>query len=227
MNAVSPGAIVETTLAGEVVQLHAGRGLYWPRRRLLAIADLHLGKGDAFRRLGVALPRGGTALDLQRLDQLLTAFVPDTLLVLGDLLHGTIRDAAHWIDDWLSWRECHAALDVRVIRGNHDRALSATRLRIGDEGERCDLAPFAFVHVVRDRATGGWHEIGGHLHPLVTLRERGFSARLPVFWLRQQTSVLPAFTAFSGGSAVSAGAGERLYACAGDRLLAIPPVTRR
>ena len=48
-------------MRGERLQLHADRALYWPARGRLLIADLHLGKGDVFRRAGIAVPRGGTA----------------------------------------------------------------------------------------------------------------------------------------------------------------------
>ena len=52
-------------LAGETVELHGGRALFWPRLQRLLISDLHLGKADVFRRAGIGLPRGGTTHDLQ------------------------------------------------------------------------------------------------------------------------------------------------------------------
>lgn len=215
-------AIASAEIAGEDLRLHAQRGLYWPRARLLAIADLHLGKGDVFRRLGVAVPRGGTALDLQRIDLLLDAFAPTTLLVLGDLLHGPVHDAAHWIDEWRTWRERHATLAVHVVRGNHDRALSAPQLGLVDDGPRREQRPFLFVHDAPVQATSESHTIGGHAHPIVKLRERGFATRLPVFHLGVHATVLPAFTAFSGGSEVRTAAGDRLFACADDRIVELP-----
>ena len=212
---------VHTTLAGEDVVLHVERGLFWPRERLLAIADLHLGKGDAFRRSGVALPRGGTELDLQRLDVLIGAFSPATLLVLGDLVHGVVPKDAHWIAQWNAWRDRHADLDVRVVRGNHDRALPAQRLRVADDGACRIQPPFLFTHESERVATPSLHSVGGHVHPIVVLRELGFSARLPAFHLGTHRSVLPAFSTFTGGIEARAAAGERLFACGGDRILSL------
>ena len=63
-------AELHVALAGEPVVLHADRALYWPRGGSLLIADLHLGKGDAFRRAGVAVPSGGTRDDLARAQQI-------------------------------------------------------------------------------------------------------------------------------------------------------------
>lgn len=216
---------IEVMLAGETVQLHAGRGLHWPRERLLAIADLHLGKGDAFRRGGLPLPRGGTAADLERLDRMLSDLQPATLLVLGDLLHGAVHADAAWLQAWRAWRRRHASLAVRAVRGNHDRAFDPARLDVDDAGEAWHCGPFAFVHDVDavHREHEGRHALGGHLHPVARLRDLGLSARLPAFWLGQQRSVLPAFTAFSGGVEVNPAPGDRLWLCADGAVVALPP----
>ena len=67
------GESLEVLLAGEPMRLLADRALYWPARRRLLLADLHLGKADTFRAAGIALPRGGTALDLARIGALVEA----------------------------------------------------------------------------------------------------------------------------------------------------------
>lgn len=215
---------LHATLAGEHIALYGERALHWPRAGLLAIADLHLGKGDAFRRHGIALPRGGTALDLSRLDALLAASGARTLLVLGDLLHGAVRPDAPWLRDWIEWRGQRAGLAVHVVAGNHDRALRRRDLRIVDEGERCAAEPFVFVHDAQREARRGsaLHAVGGHLHPVVRLEDAGLRARLPVFWLGAQASVLPAFTAFAGGLEIRTAPGDRVYACAGEQVVALP-----
>ena len=58
---------MEVVIAGEPMRLLADRALYWPARNRLLLADLHLGKADIFRRFGIALPSGGTRLDLSRI----------------------------------------------------------------------------------------------------------------------------------------------------------------
>src|SRR5690606_41542861 len=115
-----------TELAGEPVRLLGARALYRPRARALLVADLHLGKGDAFRRAGISVPGGGTAHDLPRLDALLAAREVEVLWILGDLLHGP-APRAHWLQAWLQWRARHPRLRLRVLRGSHDRALAARR----------------------------------------------------------------------------------------------------
>ena len=211
---------VETTLAGEAVVLHGERALFWPREGVLAIADLHLGKSQAFRSAGLALPRGGTSHDLARIDALIREFAPRTLLVLGDLLHGALSRDAAWFARWNAWRDAHPSLRVQAVLGNHDRALDAEALRIENSGGQWTVPPFRFAHVPREDADA--HRVAGHLHPVVRLRDTGLSARVPVFWLGETNTVLPAFTQFSGGHVIEPGAGDRLWACGGDSITGLP-----
>ncbi|WP_233198544.1 MULTISPECIES: ligase-associated DNA damage response endonuclease PdeM [Luteimonas] len=209
-----PGAL-EIALAGETVVLLPERALWWPRMSLLAIADLHLGKGDHFRRAGIALPRGGTALDLQRLDALLDITRAARLLVLGDLLHAAVHDAP-WREAWTRWRAGRAALSVELVNGNHDRALHARPalardLGLHEHGPMLEFAPFVFVHDPADAADGAGYRLGGHLHPVVRLPG---VPRLPAFRFDANAGVLPAFTAFAGGWRVDREPGTRLFACA-------------
>lgn len=119
-----------TTLAGEQVLLLGARALYWPARKALLIADLHLGKADVFRRAGIGLPSGGTGDDLDRLSALLHQHAVDTLWILGDVLHGAAHRAA-WYRQWQGWREQHATLEIApwpaITIGHCPRPISASR----------------------------------------------------------------------------------------------------
>ncbi|MCD7097393.1 ligase-associated DNA damage response endonuclease PdeM [Stenotrophomonas sp. MMGLT7] len=211
------GNEVELELAGEHVLLLGDRALYRPRRRMLLIADLHLGKGDAFRRAGIALPTGGTGHDLQRLDALLQAYRCDSLWMLGDILHGP-APRADWQRRWCAWRERHPALAVMAIRGNHDRALAGAALGIEVAGEQVEDGPFALRHDPAPHPR--LHVLCGHLHPQVALP--GLRRRWPAFWLRAQATVLPAFSQFTAGVAPVLQPGERLVACVEGEAVALP-----
>ena len=56
------GAMVQ--VAGESLLLLPEKAIYWPRERMLIIADIHFGKAAAFRSLGVPVPRGTTSENL-------------------------------------------------------------------------------------------------------------------------------------------------------------------
>ncbi|ADV26125.1 metallophosphoesterase [Pseudoxanthomonas suwonensis 11-1] len=210
-----------TELAGEPVHLLGARALYRPQARALLIADLHLGKGDAFRRAGLAIPGGGTAHDLQRLDALLALHPSDVLWILGDLLHGP-APRAHWLAAWHAWREGHRGLRIRVLRGNHDRAFDASVLDVEDAGIEQRDGPFLLRHDPRPARDA--HVLCGHLHPLAALP--GMRRRWPAFWLRDGLTVLPAFSAFTAGVVPMQKPGERLVACVEGEAFALPPWSR-
>lgn len=206
-----------TRLAGEPVHLLGGRALWRPRARALLVADLHLGKGDAFRRAGLAIPGGGTALDLRRLDALLAGYPAEVLWILGDLLHGP-APRAHWLAAWRAWRAGHPGLRIRVLRGNHDRAFAASVLDVEDAGGEQRDGPFLLRH--DPRPAPGAHVLCGHVHPLAALP--GLHRRWPAFWLREGLTVLPAFSAFTAGVAPRLRPGERLVACVEGAAIALP-----
>ena len=63
-------------VAGERLELHVERAVYWHHRRCLLLADLHFGKGSVLRRAGITVPTGQTAGDLARLDGLIAHYRP-------------------------------------------------------------------------------------------------------------------------------------------------------
>lgn len=215
-------ASLPVTLAGESVLVLAERALFWPAQSLLLIADLHLGKGEALRRGGIAVPRGGTRDDLSRLQSLLATTAARELCVLGDFLHGASEGGA-WQDEWQAWRAQHAALPIAVVTGNHDRQLRRRaadwNLVLHDEG--LARGPFEFRHVPR---VGDAHVIAGHVHPRV--RYPGLHGRWPAFVLRDGLTVLPAFSRFTGGTDPLPGDDDRYIVCLDGLLAALPPRAR-
>lgn len=216
-------------LGGATLRLLADRAVYVERERCLLLADLHLGKGDAFRRAGIALPRGGTALDLQRISNLIARVGATQVIVLGDLIHGPLPADAHWRAQWRGFLEQHADTRFAAVLGNHDRALRSLKDFDGIEllAEGAELGGLQLHHEPPDQQFA--EEVPvlcGHLHPVLRLRQPGLPPRLPAFWLRRQRLVLPAFSAFTGGLALQAEAGDRLWLCAGKTLLPLSPATR-
>ncbi len=65
------------SFAGERLVLLPDRAIYWEKRATLLVADVHLGKGAAFRAMGVPVPAGNSAKDLKRLSALLAATAVD------------------------------------------------------------------------------------------------------------------------------------------------------
>ena len=216
---------LDTVIGGERVTLHAERAIHWPAERTVFVADVHLGKAATFRAGGVPLPRGSTAADLARLTALVERTSATRLVVLGDLLHAKAGRVDALGDAVVAWRSRHAALDVLLVRGNHDA-------RAGDPpahwGIRCvdepfALPPFIGCHMTSPPPSG--YALCGHLHPGVRIHgAAGDTARLPCFVLGMRRAILPAFGRFTGLADVHRNAAERIVAVAGGALFALPAV---
>jgi DNA ligase-associated metallophosphoesterase len=213
---------VTALLAGERVVLLAERALYWPRMATLFVADVHFGKGAAFRAGGVALPRGATAADLARLSSLLDTTRATRLVVLGDFLHAAAGRVPALDAAFRNWRESHADLAIVLVRGNHDAHAGdpPAGWRVEVVADPHPLAPFILCHEPTKPRTG--FALCGHVHPGVHLSGPAFdSARLPCFVLGARQALLPAFGRLTGLALVRANPGEIRVAIAGSRLFVL------
>ena len=213
------GAMVQA--AGETLVLLPEKAVYWPRERMLIIADIHFGKAAAFRSLGVPVPRGTTSENLAGLDALVAAHDARQLVFLGDFLHARAAHANATRLAMLSWRQRHRALGLTLVRGNHDLHAGdpAAALGIALVDEPHKVWPFAFCHHPGIDAPG--YGLAGHVHPVYVLATRFDTLRLPCFVVGEQGMILPSFGAFTGGHAVKPGPGERIYVSSGDAVHAV------
>jgi len=213
---------LETTIAAEPVALLAERALFWPAASTLIIADAHWGKAASFRAAAIAVPEGATGADLARLDQALDRTGARSLVILGDLLHARASFAPALLEAVAAWRARRAALDITLVRGNHDARAgdppAAWGFRCVDEPHAC--GPFALCHYPEVLAEG--HVLAGHLHPAVLLTGLGRQReRLPCFLVGPRRTILPAFGSFTGAATVRPAADERVFVVAGDSVLQV------
>jgi len=214
-------------LAGELVWLLPEKALYWPRERMLVIADIHFGKAASFRALGVPVPAGTTSANLAALDRLVARHGARQVLFLGDFLHAKAAHAVSTMAAMQRWRALNSALALTLVRGNHDLHAGDPPLwlSIAMVDEPMHLGPFAFCHHPDLLATG--YLMAGHVHPVYRLRSGWESVLLPCFMANGQRIVLPAFGAFTGGHAVVPEADERLFVTSGDAVVEVPASPRR
>jgi len=107
------------------------------------------------------------------------------------------------------WRADHPRLTFQMIRGNHDRKFAwPVEWGIEDVGTSLINNQFLFTHdePKQDVAEFVWM---GHIHPVVDLRGGGDRLRLPCFVIDEDTGLLPAFSAFTGGVSVGPGPESR------------------
>lgn len=218
---------VEVEVAGEKLTLLPERAVYWGAARTLLVADPHFGKAASFRALGVPVPRGTTTGTLERLDAVLRRTEALHLIFLGDFLHAVEGRAPETLRVLNEWRRMHAAVEMTLVRGNHDA-------RAGDPPKElevnCVPAPLArdpFVLDHHPRASAAGYVLCGHVHPTVHLSGRGRQhSRLSCFWFGRDIGVLPAFGEFTGAADADVRPGDRVYVVTDDEVIGVPIVER-
>jgi DNA ligase-associated metallophosphoesterase len=207
------------------VRLLPDKSVFLVNSRTLVLGDTHFGKSAAFRARGLPVPEGDTAADLARINALIATETPDEVIIAGDLLHARVGCAPEVLDQLIPWLQA-APATVTLVEGNHDQSCGRQPL-----GAEFPLLPevtrngFHILHNPDEVLTveDGFH-IGGHLHPTVRIKDgTGPGFRAPVFWLRGNQLVLPAFGSFTGGQLYSFDKNHhRLFTPLNKRVVELP-----
>jgi DNA ligase-associated metallophosphoesterase len=223
--------MIEIELQAQHLRLFPQKAAYWVECSTLILADPHWGKAAAFRAHAIPLAPGTQATledDLRRLSGLLAETGAQRLVLLGDLLHARAGLDGHTLETVQAWRDSCAALEILLVRGNHDQ-------RAGDPPDEWRMTvvdepfvdpPFAYLHTPA-RVEGGY-ALGGHIHPAAHLSGRGGqSLTLPCFWFGARCGVLPAFGSFTGTAVVHPAQGDQVFVVAEGKVIKIESGERR
>jgi len=198
MSATQMAGALALELEGEQLVLLPQKAAFWPRERMLVIADIHFGKAAAFRSLGIPVPKGTTTENLQALDELVELTGARHVLFLGDFLHARAAHAASTQAAMLAWRRrrCELVLGIGLV------------------DEPYTVGPFSFCHHPDIDAPG--YVLAGHVHPVYVLATRFDALRLPCFIAGPHRMILPSFGAFTGGHAMRLAPDERVWVSSGE-----------
>lgn len=192
-------------IAGERLMLDPEGVLWWPARRLLAVADLHLEKGSSLAARGALIPPYDSRTTLDRLLPLVRRYRPARLVALGDSFHDRHGSARLAREDAARVAALAQSVELVWVLGNHDPAppdgLPGTSTDALTEG------PLTFRH----DATGRPGEISGHLHPKASIATRGKWVSRACFVADARRVLLPAFGAYTGGLDIRDPAIARLF----------------
>ncbi|MFG6468366.1 ligase-associated DNA damage response endonuclease PdeM [Roseateles sp. BYS87W] len=181
--------------AGTQLSLLPEGAVWWPAQRTLFAADLHLGKGAAFRAQGQPVPAGSTAHTLARLQRLVEAHEAEQLVVLGDFWHGATGLTPAVLDAVSGFA---TAVPTVLVLGNHDRRIHPPGLPVHALHGPWTVGALTAAHEPPVADAPGF-TLAGHWHPAVTLGSRaGDRLRRPCFVHYTHALVLPAFGAWTG-----------------------------
>jgi hypothetical protein len=178
----------------ELMALPQG-ALFWPSRRALLVADLHLEKASWFARFGQMLPPYDSQATLADLTALVASAGAEEIWCLGDSFHDR-----HGCDRLpAAAREMLLALTAKTrwtwITGNHDPGFA----------DHCGGAIVDEIEVegllLRHEADPAEPrpELSGHFHPKLRVRHRGRQVSRRCFIATDRKLILPAFGSLTGG----------------------------
>ncbi|MES2316689.1 MAG: ligase-associated DNA damage response endonuclease PdeM [Pseudomonadota bacterium] len=207
---------MKVRIAGEELLLLPEKAVYWPREKMLVVADIHFGKAASFRAQGVPVPRGTTTQNLDLLDDLTARHDTRQIVFLGDFLHARAAHATATLAALLAWRRARPDLRLVLVRGNHDLHAGDPSAALGIEvvDEPFAVAPFALCHHPDIVAAG--YVLAGHVHPVYVLASGHDSLRLPCFIAGPGRMILPSFGAFTGGFVLAPASGDRVWVSSGE-----------
>jgi len=203
----------------ELVALPQG-ALYWPARRALLVADLHLEKASWFAGHGQMLPPYDSLATLADLTALAAAADPIEIWCLGDSFHdvgGCERLPAQACEMLAALTRAHR---WTWITGNHDPVVPA--LVGGSALREVEVDGIILRHEANPHDPRP--EMSGHFHPKFRVYRRGRLVSRRCFVASGTKLILPAFGSLTGG--LDAGHPEILRAV-GTRAEALVPLTDR
>jgi DNA ligase-associated metallophosphoesterase len=206
----------------EECYLLSEKALYWRRKRMLLVSDLHLAKSGHFRKAGIPIPTSIHQGDLMRLSEIISRYRPESVLILGDLFHS--RQNNEW-KQFRRWRDLHRSVKLILVRGNHDSPDDELLIGHGIDVVVCALVepPFLFTHI-RENEAFPYYNISGHVHPSVLLSGRGRQVvSFPCFHFTPTHAVLPSFGRFTGSSRVIPAKNDRVFIVSGNRVTEMSP----
>ena len=200
-------------------------GVFWPARRALLVADLHLEKASWYAGFGQLLPPYDSRATLADLQALLAATGAREVWCLGDSFHDPRGCERLDTEAQATLRAMTAATRWTWITGNHDASFEKT-----GGVDRCGgaVAGEAVVDglVLRHEADPAEPrpELSGHFHPKLRIRVRGKLVSRRCFVATGTKLILPAFGALTGGLDVDH---PEIVRAVGRRAQALVPVEDR
>ena len=187
--------MVRFSFCGQELMALPQGALFWPARRALLVADLHLEKASWFARIGQMLPPYDSVATLADLTAIVAATAPREIWCLGDSFHDRHGCDRLPAQARVMLTGLTGSTDWTWITGNHDPGCADhCGGRIVDEAEVDGLILRHEADPAETRP-----ELSGHFHPKLRISHRGRQISRRCFVATDTKLVLPAFGALTGG----------------------------
>ncbi len=186
------------------VYITSDRCVWYSKKDVIILADLHLGLEASLREEGYSIPKIQKDRILSRLSTIIDKYQPETVVIDGDFKHSFGKNRKQEFYDLLDVIDyLEKQSELVIIRGNHDNYLKNIAEKRG--------IVFYENHMILDNITltHGHKKIDdydfliiGHEHPSLKIRdEMGGLVKIPCFLYNNMNNVLIscAFSPFSGG----------------------------
>ena len=195
---------LDLTIAGQPVRLLPERAVLLCEPSVLVLSDLHLGKADTHRSLGIDIPEGVIEESLERLEHMVLRTRPQKVMILGDLVQCEEGMEEPVVELFERWRR-RVTVPMSLIGGDHEIDVSIPRSwRIDDDGQRQRVGPFLLQH--EPESSPGEEDtpfvLAGHRHPVLSLGSGIHRVLAHAFVIDPHQLILPAFTPFARGARV-------------------------
>ncbi len=209
--------MIKHKLREQTLYLLPEKALFWEEKKLLIIADLHLGKAGHFRKSGIPVSDLVHSKDILTLDKLIQKHEPAEVILLGDLFHSEHNQGWEIFKRWLKSK---APLNFKLVLGNHDVLdFSDYRIENMEVVESIDIEPFNFTHIPEEHSL---YNIAGHIHPAIRLRGKAKqTVRVPCYYFGSQNAILPAFGNFTGTARINIEKTDAIFGIAENQVIKI------
>lgn len=208
---------MQIQLASERIELHPSGALFWAKKKVLFIADVHLGKIEHFRKNGSPIPQEASLKNVDKLNEVIAFFSPEEVVFLGDLFHSVTNTSWVSFEAWARQQK----ISLCLVVGNHDIIAADTFEAVGIKlTQAWEEKPFLGTHFPTEKE--GFFNLCGHIHPGFLLKGEGKQyLKLACFYQRNNQLIVPAFGEFTGKFIVQPTKNERVFLIGGDRVFSL------
>ena len=216
-NVISKFEVVE--MKGEKLILLPEKAIYWAAKKMLLIADLHLGKSAHFRKNGIAVPNQAEQKNWLLLHKLFKEYEPERVCFLGDLFHSTHNKEWEVFGELI---DSYSSIKFELVLGNHDILQPELYDKLGFTVYPNLLEePFLLTHEPLEE-NGVYYNLAGHIHPGVQLKGKGNQRyRTACFYFGKSGGVLPAFGSFTGLYNIKPKKADQVFVVAGEVVISL------